>query len=149
VGADTDPRRLQHAAFVQGGWGREWAEVIVTAKIDCQIAAARHDQRQGVQEWRPGRPSLACDLMEPLRVPVLDRWVVLLCNQQRIGPSDFVQEDGGVRLKPESFGPILYDWQQHWSQGGIDAELDGWLRRLEAWLRLGEQASGEVVEDEL
>ena len=23
----------------------------------------------------PGRPALACDLIEPLRVPVVDRWI--------------------------------------------------------------------------
>ena len=34
----------------------------------------------GLHEYRPGRPSLACDLMEPLRTPAVDRWVVLVCT---------------------------------------------------------------------
>lgn len=28
-----------------------------------------------LHEYRPGRPSLPCHVMEPLRVPAVDRWV--------------------------------------------------------------------------
>lgn len=34
-----------------------------------------------LHEYRPGRPSLACDLIEPLRVPAVDRWVLALLNR--------------------------------------------------------------------
>jgi CRISPR-associated protein Cas1 len=227
----TGLRRLQHAAFAPGGRGREWAELVVAAKIDTQVAAARHYQRQGVREaaevlerlsalraqcagaaveslrglegsasaawfgllgrlltgpwefrqrvrrpptdpvnallslgytwvlsrtvarceaagleanvgalheWRPGRPSLACDLMEPLRVPAVDRWVIRACNEGRVAPDAFLAQGGGIRLHPDRFGEILYDWQRHWTQAAQEAELDGWLTRLEEWLRRGE-----------
>src|SRR2546430_726775 len=35
---------------LEGGRGREWAEMVVVGKIDSQLAAARHHQRQGVSE---------------------------------------------------------------------------------------------------
>src|SRR5262245_37924362 len=47
--ARTGLRRLQHAAFAQGGRGGEWAEVVVLGKIDSQLAAARHYRRHGVR----------------------------------------------------------------------------------------------------
>jgi CRISPR-associated protein Cas1 len=236
----TGLRRLQHAAFAQEGRAREWAEQIVTAKIDSQLAAARHYQRQGVREsahllerssklrtqcagaaleslrglegmaslgwfallgqilntpwtfqqrvrrpptdpvnallslgytwllnrtvarceaaglevnvgalhdWRPGRPSLACDLMEPLRVPAVDRWVIAACNQGCVTPDDFAAEGAGIRLHPESFGRILSEWERHWTGSAQEAVLDGWLGQLESWLRRGEPPNAGVADE--
>lgn len=67
-----------------------------------------------LHEFRPGRPSLACDLVEPLRVPAVDRWVVMLCNESRLRPEDFRAEGGGVRLQPEIFPKVLADWETTW-----------------------------------
>lgn len=65
--------------------------------------------------YRAGRQSLACDLMEPLRVPVVDRWVVGLLNQRRVLPDDFLAADGdGVRLTKEAFPRVLADWERQW-----------------------------------
>ena len=47
-----------------------------------------------LHEYHPGRPSLACDLMEPLRVPAVDRWVIALCNQHRIARKISPPRDG-------------------------------------------------------
>jgi CRISPR-associated protein Cas1 len=44
---------------------------------------------------RPGRPSLALDLMEELRPVVADRLVLNLVNREQIQPSDFIQRPGG------------------------------------------------------
>jgi CRISPR-associated protein Cas1 len=232
----TGLRRLQHRVFADEERVRQWAEVIVVAKIDSQLAAARHYQRHGLpnagpsidgleairkrcrgamleslrgyegtatatwfgllgqvlkepwqfrervrrpptdpinallslaytlvlnrtvarceaaglevnlgalHDYRPGRPSLACDLMEPLRVPAVDRWVVMLCNQRGITPEDFVQEGAGFRLHPDSFGRILWEWEKHWQKAKQEAELDGWVERLESWLRQGDQTVSE------
>jgi CRISPR-associated protein Cas1 len=43
---------------------------------------------------RPGRPSLALDLLEEFRTLVADRLVLTLINRQQIGPGDFVLRDG-------------------------------------------------------
>ena len=62
-----------------------------------------------------GRQSLACDLMEPLRVPVVDRWGVGLLNQRRVSPDDFLAADAdGVRLTKEAFPPVIADWERQW-----------------------------------
>jgi CRISP-associated protein Cas1 len=89
----------------------------------------------GLHEYRPGRPSLACDVMEPLRVPAVDRWVVGLCNQNLIAANDFRIEESGVRLQVERFPVILCKWEEYWQSQGHEAELDRWLGELIAWLR--------------
>ena len=91
----------------------------------------------GLHEYRPGRPSLACDLMEPLRAPAVDRWVVWLCNQNRVAPEDFLTGSDGVRLQPGRFPGILREWEEHWLSQQQEAELDRWLGELIAWLRQG------------
>jgi len=99
----------------------------------------------GLHEYRAGRPSLACDLIEPLRVPAVDRWAVSACNQGEISPDQFRQEEGGgFRLQPRWFGRTLHGWETHWAAGRLEAELDGWLDRLNELIRRwGEPAPGE------
>lgn len=45
---------------------------------------------------RPGRPSLALDLMEELRAPLADRLVLTLINRNQIKPDDFIERPGGA-----------------------------------------------------
>lgn len=62
---------------------------------------------------RPGRPSLALDLMEELRPYLGDRMVLSLINRKQIGNSDFVKnENGAVYLKPDSRKMLLSAWQK-------------------------------------
>lgn len=93
-----------------------------------------------LHEYRPGRPSLACDLIEPFRVPAVDRWVISLCNQNKITPEDFRPENGGIRLQPAAFGPILRDWEDHWISGGqeeaIEQSIACLLDQLRQWAAL-------------
>lgn len=44
---------------------------------------------------RPGKPSLALDLMEELRAPLADRLVLTLINRGQIKPEDFTERPGG------------------------------------------------------
>jgi CRISPR-associated protein Cas1 len=61
---------------------------------------------------RPGRRSLALDLMEELRSVYADRFVLSLINTRRISPVDFTQkESGAVLLKEESRKTYLTTWQ--------------------------------------
>lgn len=48
-----------------------------------------------LHEERPGRPSLALDLMEELRVAFVDRMVVAMVNLGQVRERDFVVRDGG------------------------------------------------------
>jgi CRISPR-associated protein Cas1 len=45
---------------------------------------------------RPGRPSLALDLVEEFRTLIADRLVLALINRQQIGPAQFAARDGGA-----------------------------------------------------
>ena len=62
---------------------------------------------------RPGRPSLALDLMEELRPILADRLALSLLNRRQIGPSDFEMADGGaVLLKEDARRTVLTAWQE-------------------------------------
>ena len=66
---------------------------------------------------RSGKPSLALDLIEELRHPVVDRFVLRLCNRKQLSPSDFEADgNGGVRLRPDSFRRFLTEWEQYLDQ---------------------------------
>src|SRR5262249_6394669 len=77
---------------------------VLTRTVARAEAAGLEVNLGGLHEYRPGRPSLACDLMEPLRVPAVDRWLVQRLNQGEMTPADFVTEGGGIRLHPKAFG---------------------------------------------
>lgn len=62
---------------------------------------------------RPGRASLALDLMEEFRSVYADRFVLTLINKRIIEGSDFVkQENGAVVLKDTARKELLAEWQR-------------------------------------
>ncbi|MDR1940060.1 MAG: type I-C CRISPR-associated endonuclease Cas1c [Clostridiales bacterium] len=62
---------------------------------------------------RPGRASLALDLMEELRPQYADRFVLSLINRKEILPDDFERsEAGAVLLTKEARKKFLSAWQQ-------------------------------------
>ncbi|MFR1519186.1 MAG: type I-C CRISPR-associated endonuclease Cas1c [Clostridia bacterium] len=61
---------------------------------------------------RPGRASLALDLMEEFRPCLADRFVLSLINKKIINAKDFMrQENGAVLLSAESRKTVLAAWQ--------------------------------------
>lgn len=62
---------------------------------------------------KPGRKSLALDLMEELRAPLVDRLVLTLINQRQITGDDFIKEESGaVRFTSDGRKKILKAWQE-------------------------------------
>ena len=62
---------------------------------------------------RPGRQSLALDLMEELRACMADRFVLTLVNNRMIRPEDFqVQDSGAVLLTDDGRQKFLKTWQE-------------------------------------
>lgn len=62
---------------------------------------------------RPGRPSLALDLMEELRPVFVDRFVLSIINRRQVNGRGFVQkEGGGVIMEDETRKDVLKFWQQ-------------------------------------
>ena len=61
---------------------------------------------------RPGRQSLALDLMEELRPCMADRFVLTMVNNRMIRPEDFqVQDSGAVLLTDDGRRKFLKTWQ--------------------------------------
>lgn len=87
-------------------------------------------------QLRPGRPSLALDLMEELR-PIVDRFVLSLINKRQIIPSDFeVWPNGSVTLYEESRKTLLAAWQNRkqetllhpWFEETVPVGMLPWLQ---------------------
>lgn len=62
---------------------------------------------------RPGRPSLALDLMEELRPVLADRLALSLINRRQLRSDDFiVQEGGAVLMSDDARRTVLTAWQE-------------------------------------
>ena len=62
---------------------------------------------------RPGRTSLALDIMEELRPCMADRFVLTLINNRQVKASDFLHmESGAVLLTDEGRKTFLKNWQE-------------------------------------
>lgn len=61
---------------------------------------------------RPGRPSLALDLLEEFRAYWADRFVLTIINRKQVQANDFITEaSGAVRLKDEVRKTVLSTYQ--------------------------------------
>ena len=62
---------------------------------------------------RPGRASLALDLMEEFRAPLADRVALSLVNLKQLSPRQFRKaESGAVEMNDEARKTVLLAWQQ-------------------------------------
>jgi CRISPR-associated protein Cas1 len=62
---------------------------------------------------RPGRPSLALDIMEEFRAYMVDRLVISMINRKQITGAGFlVKESGGVLMDDETRKELLTAWQK-------------------------------------
>ncbi|MBS1874701.1 MAG: CRISPR-associated endonuclease Cas1 [Acidobacteria bacterium] len=61
-----------------------------------------------------GRPSLALDVMEPFRHPVVDRLTLTLVNRKMMEAQDFRAGPGGagMYLEPKAFRRFLNEWER-------------------------------------
>lgn len=84
---------------------------------DCSAAleSAGLDSYVGfLHRDRPGRSSLALDLMEELRPCVADRFIVTLINNRMVNADDFVErESGAVTMTEDGRKKFIKAWQEH------------------------------------
>jgi CRISPR-associated protein Cas1 len=98
---------------------------------------------------RPGRPSLALDLMEEFRAFLADRTALSLLNRQQITLKDFeIKENGAVLLKDDSRKKVLTAWQERKQDEITHPFLDekttvGFLPHLQARL-LARHLRGDI-----
>ena len=83
---------------------------------DCASAleGAGLDSQAGIlHRDRPGRSSLALDLMEEFRPILADRLALTLVNSRKLGPGDFQYQPGGaVFLNDAGRKTVLTAWQE-------------------------------------
>lgn len=92
-------------SFVYMLLANECASALESVGLDSYVGFLHRD--------RPGRPSLALDLMEELRCSLADRLVLTLINNRIIKPNDFLQRENGVVLfTDDGRKRILQQWQE-------------------------------------
>lgn len=86
---------------------------LLTSSVASALETVGLDPYVGMMHAdRPGRASLALDLMEELRPAVADRFVLSLINKRIINGKDFIQkENGAVLMKDDSRRTVLAEWQ--------------------------------------
>jgi CRISPR-associated protein Cas1 len=91
-----------------------FAYVLLASECASALAGVGLDPYVGfLHQDRPGRKSLALDLMEELRAPLADRFVLTLINRGQMKPTDFVTEaSGAVRLKDDARKALLTAYQE-------------------------------------
>ena len=93
-----------------------WTYTIVMAEIETEIRCAGLDPCFGfLHEIANGRPSLACDLLEPLRAPLCDMLVMNLVNHGLIKKEHFHRDadDGGVYLNNSARGIFFNEYEEY------------------------------------
>lgn len=61
---------------------------------------------------RPGRPSLALDMMEELRAPLCDRLALSLINLKQLQGKDFEETSEGVLMSDKAKKTVISAWQE-------------------------------------
>ncbi|MET0372754.1 MAG: type I-C CRISPR-associated endonuclease Cas1c [Rhizorhabdus sp.] len=91
-------------SFLYAMLGHDCRSALECCGFDPQIGFLHAD--------RPGRASLALDLMEELRPVLADRLALTLINRGQIGARDFVIDEGGaVSLTEAGRKAVLVAWQ--------------------------------------
>ncbi|MEO6817515.1 MAG: type I-C CRISPR-associated endonuclease Cas1c [Edaphobacter sp.] len=111
-------------AFRFGGRSRRPPLDRVNALLSFVYALLRHDIESTLESVgldpavgflhtdRPGRPSLALDLMEELRAALADRLVLTLLNRRQIQASGFSEQDGGgIQMDDATRKQVVTAWQ--------------------------------------
>jgi CRISPR-associated protein Cas1 len=111
-------------AFLFGGRSRRPPLDRVNALLSFVYALLRHDIESALESVgldpavgflhtdRPGRPSLALDLMEELRAALADRLVLTLINRRQVQGSGFTEQDGGgIQMDDATRKEVISAWQ--------------------------------------
>lgn len=92
-------------SFAYSLLAHDCASALESVGLDAYVGFLHRD--------RPGRESLALDLMEELRPCMADRFVLTLVNNRVVKPEDFqVQDSGAVLLTEEGRKKFLKAWQE-------------------------------------
>jgi CRISPR-associated protein Cas1 len=114
----------ERESFRFGGRSRRPPLDRVNALLSFVYALLRHDIESALESVgldpavgflhtdRPGRPSLALDLMEELRAVLADRLVLTLINRRQVQASGFSEQDGGgIQMDDATRKQVVSAWQ--------------------------------------
>ena len=109
---------------------------LLTRRVAARLGAAGWEVTLGfLHAIRPGRPSLACDAVEPLRPTFVEGWALSLVGDRRLrwmSPSSFAADGaGGVRVAKEPLARVIASWETWAEAHGLEpaaAEADARLR---------------------
>jgi CRISPR-associated protein Cas1 len=117
--------RVPNPAMRFGGRSRRPPTDAVNALLSFLYTLLTHDCRSALESVgldpavgflhrdRPGRPSLALDLVEEFRPFLADRLVLSLINRKQVAAADFVRMDNGaVLLKDDARKTVLTAYQE-------------------------------------
>ena len=92
-------------SFAYGLLANDCASALESVGLDAYVGFLHRD--------RPGRVSLALDLMEELRPCMADRFVLTMINNRVMTPDDFDEsENGAVRMSDDARRKFLKSWQE-------------------------------------
>jgi CRISPR-associated protein Cas1 len=92
-------------SFIYTLLGNDIAAALTTVGLDACVGFLHRD--------RPGRRSLSLDLLEELRAPLADRFVLTLINTRQVQASGFTtKESGGVIMDDDTRRAVLSAWQK-------------------------------------
>lgn len=87
--------------------------MLLTSQMQSAMEAVGIDPAAGyLHSLRPGRASFALDLLEELRAPLCDRFVLSLVNKGQLSKSDFERDEEAVLLNEHGRRTLLSAWEK-------------------------------------
>lgn len=87
--------------------------MLLTREIQSALETVGLDPAAGyLHALRPGRPSLALDILEELRAPLCDRFVASLFNRGQLSDKDFEKGEEAILLNERGRRTLLAAWQK-------------------------------------
>ena len=134
----TFPGRKAHPATDPVNGLLSLGYTFLVTRCHVLLSASDLDPLVGfLHDIRPGRPSLACDLMEPFRISLVDRLVLNILATRRLSKDSFEQTADGIRLKPTDFKIFLTAFEEEFHanspnnvQRDIQARIDNWIQQI-------------------
>ena len=117
---------------------------LATSRCAALLSASDLDPATGfLHDLRAGRPSLACDLVESLRVPLVDRLVLSVINRKQV-TLDSLSKDRqrGWRLTSDAFKRFIELFEQEFYGGKRQTSFHhATCQRIEDWVKKIREAS--------
>lgn len=128
-------RRLKHPSPDPVNALLSLGYILSTNEIISKLDALSYDVFLGITHGiRYGRKSLALDIVEQFRQPLVDRFTLRIINRKVITSEDFeVGEKGASFLTAEAFRRYLNLWEKELSQEGVvyDEKKMTWRKVME------------------